>query len=511
MALANGDILVYDGSQWNNQQSVPGSFTVGGTLTATDPSNDVVFGTGDNVSRRWMIGHNSRNQLILQNSNPSTTITGNGGTVAVSNVGNLFDVNEGNYGSATIASTSDTILIEIINSSGFSSQYSQAMWWPSVIARAIYPRSITVEAIYDGHTTYQTVWQTTTNAGTVWLGTILVPPDIASPWRIKQLKFTLTNWSASSGSVYLYSVGLHHRSETPFPQYVSRNGSTLYGLQPPDVSSGNGSAAATMLQVTGGKGGKTTDASNKTGGAGASSTLAGGDGGDAVSGSTNGTGGSLTLNAGAAGTGGSGGSRGYVLMQTGGGNVGIGTSSPAQKLVVEGGAGVNNGITVRMGSDADLRLSRTDSTAQTYLLRTAADRKFYIIDELASGSPARLAIDTSGYVSIGSSSPNSQLQVNGPIATAVTNVTTTPYTVTPTDSVVRVGTDSGAITVNLPTAANITGRHYTIKRVSGANNVTITPYGSETIDGAPNYGLNALYKYVALVSDGTNWAVVANN
>jgi hypothetical protein len=109
---------------------------------------------------------------------------------------------------------------------------------------------------------------------------------------------------------------------------------TLTGIQPDSVS-GNGTAAATVLAVTGGKGGNTTGTTGQTGGTGGGVTLTGGAGGDAGSGSTNGAGGSVTLAGGAAGGGGgSAGSSGDVLLQPSGGDVGIGTASPSARLHV---------------------------------------------------------------------------------------------------------------------------------------------------------------------------------
>jgi hypothetical protein len=70
----------------------------------------------------------------------------------------------------------------------------------------------------------------------------------------------------------------------------------------------------------------------------------------------------------------------------------------------------------------------------------------------------------------------------------------------------------GAFTVTLPTAASITGRMYTIKRTnSGANAVTVGTTSSQTIDGSTTYSLSAQYKYVTVISDGSNWLIIANN
>jgi len=56
------------------------------------------------------------------------------------------------------------------------------------------------------------------------------------------------------------------------------------------------------------------------------------------------------------------------------------------------------------------------------------------------------------------------------------------------------------------------GRVYTIKRInSGANAVTVDANGSQTMDGNPTYSLGTQWKYIAVVSDGANWLISANN
>jgi hypothetical protein len=107
-----------------------------------------------------------------------------------------------------------------------------------------------------------------------------------------------------------------------------------HGTQPASVA-GAGTAGGTILGVTGNKGGNTSGTTGQTAGAGSLVNITSGAGGDAPSGSTNGNGGSITLQGGAAGAGlGTAGVTGYVLLQNSGGNVGIGLSGPANKLEV---------------------------------------------------------------------------------------------------------------------------------------------------------------------------------
>jgi len=110
----------------------------------------------------------------------------------------------------------------------------------------------------------------------------------------------------------------------------------VFGFQPAAAAT-NGTAAPTLLQTAGGKGGNTTGTTGQVAGAGASISLLAGNGGDAPTGSNNGMGGSITLQPGGAGAGaGTAGKSGNVLIAPSGGNVGVGTTTPASKLTVAG-------------------------------------------------------------------------------------------------------------------------------------------------------------------------------
>ncbi len=76
-----------------------------------------------------------------------------------------------------------------------------------------------------------------------------------------------------------------------------------------------------------------------------------------------------------------------------------------------------------------------------------------------------------------------------------TSVTTTPYTVLPSDTVLLVNV-AGAAVVTLQTAAARAGVDLVVKDISGAastNNITITPTGGDTIDGAATLVIRADY------------------
>jgi hypothetical protein len=109
--------------------------------------------------------------------------------------------------------------------------------------------------------------------------------------------------------------------------------------------------------------------------------------------------------------------------------------------------------------------------------------------------------------------------VNGPISvtgktdlggalTVAYSSTATGITLNTTHCIVEV-TATGQ-TITLPTAPSVNGRYYTIK-LTASGTGTIATTSSQTIDGSTTYSLSAQYKYVTVVSNGSNWIIVANN
>ena len=103
-----------------------------------------------------------------------------------------------------------------------------------------------------------------------------------------------------------------------------------------------------------------------------------------------------------------------------------------------------------------------------------------------------------------------KLQVNGSISgigfkqAYVTK--TGAYTATNDDYVIDC--TSGTFTVTLPASSGRTGRILIIKN-SGAGTITVDGNASETIDGATTYSLSVQYATVQIMSDGTNWKIIA--
>ncbi|MDD5456085.1 MAG: hypothetical protein PHV30_03540 [Candidatus Margulisbacteria bacterium] len=130
---------------------------------------------------------------------------------------------------------------------------------------------------------------------------------------------------------------------------------------------------------------------------------------------------------------------------------------------------------------------------------------------IKTGNNERIKILNSGNVGVGVANPSSKLQVNGAIATPVSNINN-DYPLTAQDSVVLIDSSVIQRTVTLPVPTGITGRSYTIKKIDPSlNAVEIKSQSNELIDGNNRYYLTAQYEYVILVSNGANWTIAGNN
>ena len=255
----------------------------------------------------------------------------------------------------------------------------------------------------------------------------------------------------------------------------------------------------------------------------------------------------------------------YVLLNPNGGNVGIGTTAPNDKLTVGG-----IGELVQIGNGA-----ASDSTYESYngrsyfgydgvnqglVVQGTAGKaiRFYTNNNTFANGTAQMVIDTSGNVGIGTTGPTAKLHLPASTATANTAslkidagvVATSPVTgniesdgthiywtsstptryqldqqsvggsgitrsvnsiSSPATAGATAATDyvyfvSGTTTLTLPTAVGNLNR-YSIKNV-GVNTVTISTTASQTIDGSVGITLPVQYTSVDLISDGANWNVL---
>jgi hypothetical protein len=115
-------------------------------------------------------------------------------------------------------------------------------------------------------------------------------------------------------------------------------------------------------------------------------------------------------------------------------------------------------------------------------------------------------------IGIGTTTPNSTLDVRGSISTSY-RAFTTNTTATATDNLL-VFTGTTATTLTLPTAVGCDGRTYMIKNASTAGPtpvVTIATTASQTIDGAASWTLTSAYETITCISNGANWNVSAQS
>jgi hypothetical protein len=195
---------------------------------------------------------------------------------------------------------------------------------------------------------------------------------------------------------------------------------------------------------------------------------------------------------------------------TGSNNVGIGGSAMGHKTT-----GSNNiAIGVLAGEKIADRVSTNSSSDNSVFLgfqaypQAASQTNQIVIGYNAIGNGSNSTVI--GNTSITSAEIKGNLKSNGQTLAIASK--TSNYTALDSDEIIIANATSGAITITLPTAVGTDGRTYTIKRInSGSNVVTVGTTSTQNIDGAITYQLTAQYKYIKVVSDGSNWVIVGQN
>jgi len=115
--------------------------------------------------------------------------------------------------------------------------------------------------------------------------------------------------------------------------------------------------------------------------------------------------------------------------------------------------------------------------------------------------------DIDGLLAVGIKLVSSVKTSNFSVAAGTTGSTDTGDT----NKLFRCDTTSGAIVATLPAAASAgDGFFVAFKKTDvSANAVTLTPNGSEKIDGAATFVLSDQYNWVILQCDGTGWNIVS--
>lgn len=191
---------------------------------------------------------------------------------------------------------------------------------------------------------------------------------------------------------------------------------------------------------------------------------------------------------------------GHNASAVAGGGVAIGSASVAATAL--GAIGINGHV--QAGHENTCVILGQSSTAPNQLM---------FGDEFAPGISVHF---NSSPIPAFVIAADGSIQTNSISATPVAMPIAGDATLDVNYKTVLMDSTAAARIVNLPASASVPiGTVYTIRReTAGANNVTITPNGAETIDGAANYVLNARWKWVTLYNDGTagfEWTVVNNN
>lgn len=82
------------------------------------------------------------------------------------------------------------------------------------------------------------------------------------------------------------------------------------------------------------------------------------------------------------------------------------------------------------------------------------------------------------------------------------------YSIQTGDDTIFVDCSLSNVILSLPSASNLGGKQFHIKRKSGNYGLTVTSSGSETIDNSQSFTLHSNYQAITLISDNTNWFII---
>jgi hypothetical protein len=185
------------------------------------------------------------------------------------------------------------------------------------------------------------------------------------------------------------------------------------------------------------------------------------------------------------------------------GNVGIGTTSPVEKLDVK---------------DGFIQVSGTGPSGYGYLLNRAG-QDIYSIRHLDSGltisnetdSRKEMTFNGTGNVGIGITTPKNKLDIAGSLGRGIPVTKTANFGVAATENwLIMNGT--ATITITLPTASSWTGRELMIKNIAAYTVISassnVKPIDTDTAATAILPATAG--SWCTLVSDGTNWVTMMN-
>jgi hypothetical protein len=199
------------------------------------------------------------------------------------------------------------------------------------------------------------------------------------------------------------------------------------------------------------------------------------------------------------------GSNALFYATTGSSNVAVGTE--AGKFITGGSNNVTSGTSVYLGDD-----TRASANGNSNEIVIGHNTNGLGSNTATLGNSSITKTFLRGNTMVNTTTDNGvdELQVNGSISgigfKQAYVAKTGAYTATNDDYVIDC--TSGTFTVTLPASSGRTGRILIIKN-SGAGTITVDGNGAETIDGAATYAISVQYGTIQIMSDGTNWKIIA--
>ena len=222
-----------------------------------------------------------------------------------------------------------------------------------------------------------------------------------------------------------------------------------------------------------------------------------------------------------------------VLFATGSGRVGIGTSTPAYTLDVQGYISIGSNGTAYIINNNDInthiKLGGSGVPGLDGMTFTCGGKAMLTLDENGldtvsigtSGDATDFKVMTANtdyalYVSggvdrigIGTSTPASTLDISGSVGTNIVKLVGS-VTVDTTHHTVLMGNSNTTTTCTLPAAASCAGRIYIFKRISSSATCKLNAAPGEDIDDDQDAELtfDTQYDVKTVQSDGTAWWII---
>lgn len=191
---------------------------------------------------------------------------------------------------------------------------------------------------------------------------------------------------------------------------------------------------------------------------------------------------------------------GTEQMRLSGTGLGIGTTSPSQKLHVNG---ISRFTDPTAGRDVLLEPSTSGTVHRFYSTNTSAGYAF------ENSTTEFMRVTSGGNLGVGTASPVNKLQINGSLGRNAPVTKTGDFTLADTENWL-ICNGTGTITVTLPAASSWTGREVMIKTIAAFTVVSASSNVVPLAGGAAGTAILAATAgaWATLVSDGTNWIIM---